>query len=46
MTPVFGVTFSTLLLNEGGQIAPAQIVAALALVSTGIYTINKPEKKA
>ena len=45
MTPVFGVTLSTLLLNEGGQIAPMQIVAALALVTTGIYTINKPEKQ-
>ena len=45
MTPVFGVTLSTILLNEGGQIAPTQIVAALVLVTAGIYTINKPEKQ-
>ena len=46
MTPMFGVTFSMLFLDEGGQIAPLQIVAALALVTMGIYTINKPEKRA
>ena len=46
MTPIFGVTFSMLFLNESGQIAPMQIAAALALVTMGIYTINKPEKRA
>ena len=45
MTPVFGVFLSTVLLHEGGQISTVQILCALALVSLGIYTINKPEKQ-
>ncbi len=44
MTPIFGVTLSTLLLRENSQVSAVQCLGALALVSLGIYTINKPEK--
>jgi len=44
MTPIFGVTLSTLLLSEGSQVSWVQCLCALALVSLGIWTINRPEK--
>lgn len=44
MTPIFGVTLSTLLLSEGGGVSWGQCLGALALVSLGIWTINRPEK--
>ena len=44
MTPIFGVTLSTLLLSESGGVSWAQCLGALALVSLGIWTINRPEK--
>lgn len=44
-TPVFGVLLSALLLQEGDQAAGAATVAALALVSAGIFIAQKEEKK-
>jgi len=44
MTPIFGVTLSTLLLSESSQVSWLQCLGALALVSLGIWTINRPEK--
>ena len=40
LNPVCGVVLSALLLREGQHIHPLQCVAALALVSSGIYIIN------
>lgn len=36
MTPVSGVVFSALLLNEAGGVAPVNLVIALVLVCLGI----------
>ena len=44
MTPIFGVTLSTLFLSESSQVPFVQALCALALVSLGIWTINRPEK--
>ena len=44
MTPIFGVTLSTLLLSENSQVSAVQCMGALALVSLGIWTINRPAK--
>ena len=44
MTPIFGVTLSTLLLSENSQVSFVQALCALALVSLGIWTINRTEK--
>ena len=44
MTPIFGVTLSTLLLSENSQVSAVQCLGALVLVSLGIWTINRPEK--
>lgn len=45
LNPICGVVLSALLLREGQHIHPLQCAAALALVSSGIYIINRPEKK-
>ncbi len=39
--PIFGVLLSALFLGEGGQAFGIQGIAALALVSAGIFIINK-----
>ena len=36
MTPVFGVIFSSLLLNEDGGVATINLITALILVCVGI----------
>lgn len=41
MNPVVGVLLSALLLGEGGQAFSMQNLAALALVSAGIYIVNR-----
>lgn len=45
MTPVFGVLFSALLLNEEGGVAPLSLVIALILVCIGVL-LGSYEKKA
>ena len=45
MNPVFGVLLSALLLGESGQAFGAQGLIALALVCTGILTVNWGEKE-
>ncbi len=42
--PVVGVLLSALLLNEGGQAFSLRNLGALALVSAGIYTVNRYQK--
>lgn len=44
MTPVFGVLFSALLLNEEGGVAPLSLVIALILVCIGVL-LGSYEKK-
>ena len=42
--PVVGVLLSALLLGEGGQAFSLRNLGALALVSAGIYTVNRFQK--
>lgn len=44
LNPIVGVLLSAALLREDLAISWVQCAAALALVSAGIYTINRPEK--
>lgn len=44
LNPIVGVVLSAVLLQEEQYISWVQCIAALALVSAGIYTINRPEK--
>ena len=46
MNPVFGVLFSALILGESAQALSIYALAALVLVSMGIYVVNKPERQA
>lgn len=43
MNPVFGVMFSAILLGEGAETDPLVVIAALALVCTGIVIVNRPK---
>ena len=43
MNQVFGVTFSAIFLSEGSVIN-AYVLVALALVCTGIFIVNRPQK--
>lgn len=45
MTPVFGVLFSALLLEEEGGVAPVNLVAALILVCAGIVIWGYEKKQ-
>lgn len=45
MTPVFGVLFSALLLNEDGSVAPINLAVALVLVCFGIILWGYEKKK-
>ena len=44
LNPIVGVVLSALLLRESLAVSWVQCAAALALVSGGIYIINRPEK--
>ena len=46
MNPVFGVLLSALILGESAQALSIYALAALVLVSLGIYVVNKPERQA
>ena len=46
LNPIVGVLLSALLLRERLAIGWGQCLAALALVSTGIFIINRPQKDA
>ena len=46
MNPVFGVLLSALILGESKQALSVYALAALVLVSLGIYVVNKPERQA
>lgn len=46
LNPIVGVLLSALLLRESLAIGWGQCLAALALVSTGIFIINRPQKDA
>ena len=46
MNPVFGVLLSALILGESAQALSIYALAALVLVSMGIYVVNKPERQA
>lgn len=43
LNPIIGVLLSALLLQESRSVSWGQCLAALAMVSTGIYIINRPE---
>lgn len=45
LNPIIGVVLSALLLREQQSASWVQCIAALALVSAGIITINRPEKR-
>ena len=45
MNPVFGVLLSALILGESAQALSIYALAALVLVSLGIYVVNKPERQ-
>lgn len=45
MVPLFGVLLSAIFLNEMDQALQLNKLIALLLVSFGIYTVNKPQKK-
>lgn len=45
MTPVFGVIFSALLLNEAGGVAPLSLIIAMVLVCFGIILWGYEKKK-
>ena len=44
LNPIVGVILAALLLRESLPISWGQCVTALALVSTGIFIINRPQK--
>ena len=45
LNPIIGVILSALLLREQQSASWGQCAAALAMVSIGIITINRPETK-
>ncbi|MDD5931157.1 MAG: DMT family transporter [Oscillospiraceae bacterium] len=45
LNPICGVVLSAVLLRESQHISSLQCIAALALVSGGIYIINRPERE-
>lgn len=46
MTPIFGVIFSALMLEEKGSVSPINLVITLILISLGIFMLNyKPKEK-
>ena len=45
LNPIIGVILSALLLREQQSASCLQCAAALAMVSIGIITINRPETK-
>ena len=46
MNPVFGVIISSILLNEANVLPWQQCAVALALITVGIYTVNRPGRRA
>ncbi len=40
MTPIFGVIFSTIFLDEKGSVSPINLVITLILISLGIFMLN------
>lgn len=46
MTPIFGVIFSTIFLDEKGSVSPINLIITLILISLGIFMLNyKPRGK-
>ena len=46
MTPIFGVIFSTIFLDEKGSVNPINLIITLILISVGIFMLNyKPKEK-
>ena len=44
LNPIVGVMLSALLLQESRSVSWGQCLAALGMVSTGIFIINRPSK--